>query len=142
MDELDRRILQILKENARTPVKEIARRVSLTSPAVSGRIHRLEQAGVIDGYTVVLRRPASAGQVQALISVLAGAAQREELPALVENEPQVLQCWRVTGGCNFILHVRCESIDALEHLLTRIQKLGSTNTQIILATPLDRGAEL
>ena len=142
MDELDRRILQLLKENARTPVKEIARQINLTSPAVSSRIHRLEQEGVIGGYTVVLRRPGAASQVQALVSVLASAAGREELLALVEADAQVLQCWRVTGACNFILKVSCASVEALEHLLTRIQKLGTTNTQIILATPLDRGAQL
>ena len=56
MDDLDHKILQLLAENARMPVKDIAQRVSLTSPAVSSRIHRLEQEGVIGGYTVVLRR--------------------------------------------------------------------------------------
>ena len=55
MDDLDHKILQLLAENARMPVKDIAQRVSLTSPAVSSRIHRLEQEGVIGGYTVVLR---------------------------------------------------------------------------------------
>lgn len=57
MDDLDHKILQLLAENARMPVKDIAQRVSLTSPAVSSRIHRLEQEGVIGGYTVVLRTP-------------------------------------------------------------------------------------
>ena len=57
MDDLDHKILQLLAENARMPVKDIAQRVSLTSPAVSSRIHRLEQEGVIGGYTVVLRHP-------------------------------------------------------------------------------------
>ena len=57
MDDLDHKILQLLAENARMPVKDIAQRVSLTSPAVSSRIHRLEQEGVIGGYTVVVRPP-------------------------------------------------------------------------------------
>lgn len=142
MDDLDRSIVQLLKENARMPVKEIARRVSLTSPAVSSRIRRLERDGVIGGYTAVLHRPNDPAQVQALVSVLAGAATRDELLALVEGEEQVLQCWRVTGSCNFVLKVSCPGIEALEHLLTRIQKLGSTNTQIILATQLDRAPQL
>ena len=54
MDELDQQILGLLAKNARMPVKEIAREVSLTSPAVSSRIHRLEQEGVIGGYTCLL----------------------------------------------------------------------------------------
>ena len=51
MDDLDHKIVQLLSENARMPVKDIAQKVSLTSPAVSSRIHRLEQEGIIGGYT-------------------------------------------------------------------------------------------
>ena len=139
MDDLDRKIIHLLAENARMPVKDIAQRVNLTSPAVSSRIHRLEQEGIIGGYTVVLRRPA---RVEALISVLVDSATREEFLAMIEQEPQVLQCFRVTGGYNFMIKVSCADIDALEHLLTRMQKLGSTNTQIILNTQLDRNLAL
>ena len=54
MDDLDRKILSLLAKNARMPVKEIAEQVSLTSPAVSSRIHKLETDGIISGYTVTL----------------------------------------------------------------------------------------
>lgn len=138
MDELDRSILRLLAQNARMPVKEIAQRVNLTSPAVSSRIHRLEQEGVIGGYTVVLRHPDEPAQVQALISVQVSSAAREDFLVLAKKESQVLQCYRVTGSYNFILKVRCPGIDELEHLLTRMQKMGTTNTQIILATHIDR----
>ena len=138
MDELDHKIVQLLAENARMPVKDIAQHVSLTSPAVSSRIHRLEQEGVIAGYTVVLHRPDTPALVEALISVLVDATTRADFLSLVDEEPQVLQCYRVTGSYNFMVKVSCTDIDALEHLLTRMQKLGSTNTQIILNTQLDR----
>ena len=69
MDELDQQILGLLAKNARMPVKEIARAVSLTSPAVSSRIHRLEQEGVIGGYTVRINLPDSRTRVNALISL-------------------------------------------------------------------------
>ena len=130
MDDLDQKILRLLMKNARMPVK------------VSSRIRRLEAEGIIGGYTVRLHRPGEASRVQALISISANAASREEFLTLVEQEPQVLQCWRVTGSYNFIVKVSCESIDDLEHLLTRMQKLGSTNTQIILNTAVDRPLQL
>ena len=57
MDDLDRKILALLAKNARMPVKEIAEKVALTSPAVSSRIHKLETDGIISGYTVMLNRP-------------------------------------------------------------------------------------
>ena len=139
MDDLDHKIIQLLAENARMPVKDIAQQVNLTSPAVSSRIHRLEQEGIIGGYTVVLRHPDAPARVEALISVLVDAATRASFLAMIEQESQVLQCFRVTGSYNFIIKVSCTDIDALEHLLTKMQKMGSTNTQIILNTQLDRG---
>ena len=69
MDDLDRKILSLLAKNARMPVKEIAEQVSLTSPAVSSRIHKLETDGIISGYTVTLNRPADRVYVDALISL-------------------------------------------------------------------------
>ena len=138
MDELDNKIIRLLMRNARMPVKEIAQQVNLTSPAVSSRIHRLEQEGVIGGYTVLLHQPGEAARVQALISIQTTGAAREDFLRMIPGEPQILQCYRVTGSYNFIVKVSCVSIDELEHLLTRMQKLGNTNTQIILATPLDR----
>ena len=138
MDELDNKIIRLLMRNARMPVKEIAQQVNLTSPAVSSRIHRLEQEGVIGGYTVLLHQPGEAARVQALISIQTTGAAREDFLRMIPGEPQILQFYRVTGSYNFIVKVSCASIDELEHLLTRMQKLGNTNTQIILATPLDR----
>ena len=138
MDDLDRKIIQLMVQNARMPVKEIAQKINLTSPAVSSRIHRLEQEGIIGGYTVVLHRPDEPSRVQALISVQTNPDKREEFLTLVQGEPDVLQCYRVTGTYNFTVKVSCANIDVLEHLLTRIQTLATTNTQIILATHLDR----
>lgn len=65
MDDLDRKILSLLVQNARMPVKEIAEQVSLTSPAVSSRIHKMETDGIINGYTVLLNRPADQVYVDA-----------------------------------------------------------------------------
>lgn len=138
MDALDRKIIHLLIENARMPVKEIAQKINLTSPAVSSRIHRLEQEGIIGGYTVQLHRPDEPNRVGALVSVQTSPDRREEFLALIQQESDVLQCYRVTGTYNFIVKVSCANIEDLEHLLNKIQQLGTTNTQIILATQLDR----
>ena len=138
MDALDRKIIHLLTENARMPVKEIAQKINLTSPAVSSRIHRLEQEGIIGGYTVQLHRPDEPNRVGALVSVQTSPDHREEFLALIQQESDVLQCYRVTGTYNFIVKVSCANIEDLEHLLNKIQQLGTTNTQIILATQLDR----
>ena len=91
MDELDQQILGLLAKNARMPVKEIAREVSLTSPAVSSRIHRLEQEGVIGGYTVRINLPDSRTRVNALISLSIPPSMRESFLQELSTIPEVLQ---------------------------------------------------
>ncbi len=138
MDELDKRILHLLQKNARMPIKDIAREVALTSPAVSARIRKLERDGVIAGYTVVLRAPKSQTPVSALISVANQPAQRQELLQLAASLPSVQQCYHVTGSYSFIIKVQCPDMEALEHLITAFQKIGQTNTQLILSAPVSR----
>ena len=139
MDDLDRKILTLLAHNARMPVKEIAEQVSLTSPAVSSRIHKLESDGIIGGYTVVLNRPTGRLYVDALISLSVAPSEREGLLNLLQNSKEVLQCYHVTGEYTFLIKVSCGSMMQLEQLILQFQKLGSTCTQIILSTPVDHG---
>ena len=128
-----------LAKNARMPVKEIAEKVALTSPAVSSRIHKLETDGIISGYTVMLNRPADRVYVDALISLSVAPSQRDELVELMQNSKEVLQCYHVTGAYTFLIKVSCGSMPQLEHLILQFQKLGTTSTQIILSTPVNHG---
>lgn len=136
MDALDRQILALLEQNARMPVKEIAQLVRLTSPAVSSRIRRMEQQGIIAGYTVVCRQPERA--IGALISVSIAPCDRESFLEMTRQCPQVCQCFHVTGGHSFIAKVSCHNMQDLEQLITRFQQMGPTSTQIILSTPVER----
>ena len=87
MDELDSKIIQLMMRNARMPVKEIAKQVNLTSPAVSSRIHRMEQEGIIGGYTVRLHHPGENNRVQALISIQTAASERDHFLKMIQGEP-------------------------------------------------------
>ena len=139
MDDLDRKILSLLAKNARMPVKEIAEQVSLTSPAVSSRIHKLETDGIISGYTVTLNRPADRMYVDALISLSVAPSEQDAFLELLQNSREVLQCYHVTGAYTFLVKVSCGSMAQLEHLILQFQKLGTTSTQIILSTPVNHG---
>ena len=140
MDELDKKILLLLEQNARMPVKEIAQQVSLTSPAVSSRIHRMEEQGIITGYTVVRPQPANA--IGALISISIPPADRQAFLDMTRQTPQVCQCFHVTGDYSFLVKVFCHNMQDLEQLITRFQRMGHTSTQIILSTPVDRSPSL
>ena len=86
---------------------------------------RMEQEGIIGGYTVRLHHPGENNRVQTLISIQTAASERDHFLKMIQGEPQILQCYRVTGSYNFIVKVSCPGIDALEHLLTHLQKMGN-----------------
>ena len=134
MDALDEKILAVLIENARTTVKDIAKHVALTSPAVSHRIHRMEQAGVITGYTVRINPALTQGLVRAIISIYVLPHSRDAFQALVRGEPAVEECYQVTGEQSYMVKANCKDMAALGTLVNALQQLGQTNTQIILST--------
>ncbi len=138
MDKLDQKILALLAQNARMPVKDIAEAVALTSPAVSSRIRKLEQEGIIAGYTLNVHRPKGQTAIDALISLAAQPAAREALLAMLEQRREVLQCYHVTGSHSFIVKVSCPDMPTLEELILAFQTFGQTSTQIILSTPVER----
>lgn len=134
MDEMDRQILTLLRENARMTIKEIATRVSLTSPAVSERVRRMEQGGIIDGYTVRLGPQITGGQISALVSISVPPAGRDAFHKMLALQGAVELCYQVTGAHSHMVKVSCPDIPTLEQLLSQLQKHGMTNTQIILST--------
>ncbi|MEG1175156.1 MAG: Lrp/AsnC family transcriptional regulator, partial [Ruthenibacterium sp.] len=140
MDDLDRKILQLLTADGRMTVKDIAARVSLTSPAVSERMRRMEKNGVITGYTVLLGEDRTVPRVDALISISVPHTDRQYFLTLIENQPGVRECYHVTGSYSYIVKVRCADMMGLEHLINRFQQLGQTSTQIILSAPVARHA--
>ncbi|MEG2930770.1 MAG: Lrp/AsnC family transcriptional regulator [Ruthenibacterium sp.] len=140
MDDLDRKILRLLAQNARMTVKELAAQVALTSPAVSERMHRMEKSGVIAGYTVLLGEDRSLPRVDALISISVPHTDRQYFLTLIENQPGVRECYHVTGSYSYLVKVRCADMIGLEHMINRFQQLGQTSTQIILSAPVSRHA--
>lgn len=134
MDEIDKNIVQLLTSNARMTVKEIAKRVSLTSPAVSQRIHNMEESGIIAGYTVRLNPELTRGPVGAVVSIYVSPKHRDDFHRCIALEDGVKQCHQITGSESHIMLVRCKTIVELEKFISRMQKMGQTSTQVILET--------
>lgn len=139
-DALDQQILELLQQNGRMTVKEIAYTVSLTAPAVSERIKKLEKEGLIEGYTAIVNPEKVGRTIHALISVSVAPKDKNEFLTLMEEEEAVVQCHHVTGPYSYIVRVDARAMPELERLITRFQKMGETSTQIILSSPIERKA--
>jgi Lrp/AsnC family transcriptional regulator, leucine-responsive regulatory protein len=138
IDAVDRQLIDLLRANGRASYAELARQVGLSSPAVHERVGKLEAAGVITGYRVVVD-PSSVGlDVTALIGVSeSDSVDDTGVEAAMREVPGIEDCWRVAGSEDYVLKVRVTDIPALEatvNALNRIRGVARTRTTVVLST--------
>ncbi|MBQ7795167.1 MAG: Lrp/AsnC family transcriptional regulator [Lachnospiraceae bacterium] len=134
MDHIDREILQILQQNARTSLKTIAERTFLSSPAVSARIEKLEKDNVITGYQAQVNPMKLGYHIIAFINLNVMPEDKQKFYKYAETIPNILECSSVTGEYSVMMKVAFESTMQLDQFLGQLQKFGKTSTQIVFAT--------
>ena len=102
MDSIDIKILDMLQKNARTPLKAIAEKVFLSSPAVSTRIEHLEKQGIIKSYTAMLDKEKLGYHITAFINLEMEPTQKQEFYPFIQGITNVLECNCVTGEYSMI----------------------------------------
>jgi Lrp/AsnC family leucine-responsive transcriptional regulator len=138
MDDVDRRLIAALRENARLSYAELGRLVGLSGPSVTDRIGRLEQTGVITGYRAVVAPAALGLGVTALIGLLiADDADHDEVAERLQEVPEIEDCWFIAGNDSFMLKVRVADVPALERTVSRlsgVKGVARTRTTVVLST--------
>ncbi|HEY4097487.1 MAG TPA: Lrp/AsnC family transcriptional regulator [Baekduia sp.] len=142
MDDTDRKIVALLRENARRSFSDIGSHVALSAPAVKRRVDRLESSGVITSYAAVIDPAAMGWTTHAVVALycegrMSGGEVRE---ALVPH-PEVEAAYTVAGEASAILHLRAADTQHLEEALERLRDtpgVRRTHTQVVLSTLLTR----
>lgn len=137
LDDIDRAILRLLQDNARIANAEIGRIVSLSGQSVQERIRKLETAGVIRGYEVMLNPVALGLEVTAFIEATVPSGrdydtEYRSLTAFSIREPEVLEQHGVAGDIDLILKVRCMDIASLDALMNRLHTASRAHTKTII----------
>jgi Lrp/AsnC family leucine-responsive transcriptional regulator len=133
MDSLNKKILQCLQQNARLSNAEIGRRVGISSPAVSERIKKMEDAGLIVGYRTVVSPFECGYQLKAIITVRAFMGKLKPFLEKIKTFEEVLNCYRITGNENIVMEVVLKNQKHLESLIDQLIVYGETKTQIVLS---------
>lgn len=139
LDDTGWELLCALQENARSSYAELGKRVGLTAPAVAERIRRMEVAGIITGYHAAVN-PARLGL--GLTSIMRfQSADRSEAGAiaLMKSCPEIIECHRVTGDDCMTLTAVVASVEHLQALINKLASRGSSNTAIVLSSPIQHG---
>lgn len=139
MDALDNKILSALMDNGRMTWAELAGQLGLSSPAAADRVRRLEEQGLITGYTALIDPEAAGYGLAALIAVsLERPAHRQAFLERVQSLPEIQECHHTAGDDDYILKIRCRGTRDLDRIISEELKslpgIVRTRTTIILGT--------
>jgi Lrp/AsnC family leucine-responsive transcriptional regulator len=136
LDAIDREILTVLAGNARIPMKDLAQHVGLSAPSATERVRRLEETGVLLGYTIRVSPAAVGLPIGVYIRVRPMPGELTRVAALLASKPEVVQCDRVTGDDCFIAKAFVPSVDEFERLIDDLLPFATTNTSLIQSSPV------
>ena len=133
IDSLNWSILNLLQHNARISNAAIGREVGISSPAVSERIRKMEDAGLILGYKTLVSPFKADYQLKAIITLRAFMGKLKPFLTTVKTYPQVINCYRITGNENIVMEVVLNNQKQLENFIDELIVYGETKTQIVLS---------
>jgi Lrp/AsnC family transcriptional regulator, leucine-responsive regulatory protein len=138
LDKKDRLIITALQKDARQSLAALGKRIGLSQPAISERVKKLEEAGVIDGYTAKINLAAIGLRLQAIIRIRTTHEHIHSYVTLFQAMPEILDAVCVTGDDCFI--VRCAFADPadLERVVDALAIYGSVTTSLVLSQPVSK----
>jgi Lrp/AsnC family transcriptional regulator, leucine-responsive regulatory protein len=131
-----RRIVAELQGDGRLTIAELGRRVGLSAPAVTERLARLEQRGVIRGYHADVDPRALGLALSAVIRIRPAPGQLRNVAEAAVDAGEVVECLRITGDDCYIMRAHVRDVEHLEELIDRFTPLGQTTTSIVQSSPV------
>jgi Lrp/AsnC family transcriptional regulator, leucine-responsive regulatory protein len=136
LDSYNCQILEHLQNQGRVSYNELARRIGLSTPTVIERIRKLEDAGIISGFTVRLDLEKLGFQVMALIEVKTNPTSYPRVLEFAQSQAQIRECYFVTGDSSFVARVVMKDISELQSWIERLGMFGATRTSVVLSKPI------
>ena len=137
IDDTDRQILSLLKDNARIPAKRIAEKTFLSPTAIATRIERLEEEGYITGYHAHLNPELLGFQVKAFINLEVDPVLKKEFYPYIQSQLNVVECNCVTGDFSMLVEVLFPTTSDLDVFINELQHFGRTKTLIVFSTSVE-----
>ncbi|WP_196606825.1 Lrp/AsnC family transcriptional regulator [Pectinatus frisingensis] len=125
MDNLDIKILYLLKENSRITIKEISKKINLTAPAVKSRINKLVESKLIESFTIKISRSLEKRNLIAFITLFMKTTAHAQLQHFLKNNICVVEAYRISGQGCYLIKVIYENDDELVAFLNNISLYGT-----------------
>ena len=139
VDDIDLSILKALHVDARQSLTELAKRVHLTRPAVRDRVRRLQERGVITGFTITIDYKELGLPVRSIVQVTVAGHNGLRLPEILARRPEIIECSHVTGDDCFLAVVVTRDLEHLEEVVGDLIAVGTTRTMLVFSRPASNG---
>ncbi|GAA0796515.1 Lrp/AsnC family transcriptional regulator [Spirilliplanes yamanashiensis] len=136
LDATDWKLLTALQRDGRLSYADLARDVAMSPSAVTDRVRRLEEAGIITGYRADVSPAAVGLTIMAFVRLRYPTGNYRPFHALLDTTPEIVEAHHVTGEDCFVLKVVARSMGHLEEITGRISGLGSVTTSVVYSSPL------
>ncbi|QAA34017.1 Lrp/AsnC family transcriptional regulator [Clostridium manihotivorum] len=133
-DEIDLKILDILKINSKISLKEIGERVHLTPQGVSNRIIRLQDLGIITQYTICTNNSLLGKNITAFITIFMKTTKHDNLVKFIRANTIITEAHRISGDGCYLLKVVCSNMDEINLLLDNIMEYGTYRLNLSTST--------
>lgn len=138
LDTTDQAIIAALTENGRMTIRELAEQIGMSSPSVTERIHKMEDAGAIRGYTVAVDPKVFGLGIAAHVRMRAMPGEVKRVAQMLIDTPEIVEADRVTGEDCFLAKVVVSDVQELESVVDRFLPFSSTDTAIIQSSTVAR----
>jgi len=137
LDEINRRLIALLRENARLPVATLAAILGVSRATVQNRIDRLVQDGTITGFTVTLRQEAEPDTVCAIMLIQVEGEKSEHIYKALRGFPEAAAIHSTNGRWDFVVELRTPNLESFDRVLRRIREMkgiASSETNLLLSS--------
>ena len=137
MDDIDRQLIALLRDDARVPIATLAKQLKVSRGTVQNRLAKLESDGTIAGYTVRLKPQVDEHRIRALMTVAVEGNRTEAVMKALRGDPAVGTLHSTNGRWDFVVELRADSLEAFDRVLGRIRQIegiSNTETSLLLST--------
>lgn len=134
IDMVDQKILQVLLEDSRVSIRELAKRVHLSAPSVAERVKRMESEGVIQKYSVQVDYKKLGYEIECFVEVSLRNGEYERFKKFIESYTYAEYCHRIMGKSCYLVKLRIKKLSEIETFINSISTFAITATNIVLSS--------
>ncbi len=137
MDNIDKKLIELLQLDSRKSISDLSKELALSRPSVNERLNRLRERGVIQAFTIRISLPKVGRDILLIIQMGALKVSTTEFEEMIKKDHDIIECYRVTGESSYMMKAAVPDMNSMRILIDRLIPYGSVNTSTVLSSPVE-----